>query len=597
MTPSAVGSVTCGARPCLPRCANLASTSSAAEVLVRHLARRPLRRSLQWGRSFAMHAFAGETLKIAPSLEQEYGAALNEAQRAIVGHAEGPLLVIAGPGSGKTFSLVLRTLNLLLSGMAEPGEIVLCTFTEKAAFELRDRIAAAARKARLPGRPLGAAGRNDPRRLQPHPPSSTATDTPLGNGYETLDELTQLLFLFEHFDEIIGRRSNDAHTSAGGRRSGGDQGAPRLLRQDHRGAGRSGASWSESATPFLEALGRAYRRYERALFAENRVDFAHLQRLVHGLCSTIPRSAARHARRPVRDGRRVPGHQLRPGAAPRPARREPPATSASSATRTRACTGSAARRSATSSSSRSATRLRPWSSSRPTTARTRRSSSAYDRWMAAADWSNPTAPSVPVRQDHRARPEQRAPRLPGRLLDLGPDARRRGRAFRRPRRLPQEQRGHRGLQPGRPAPAQRPRWTTAGPTSRRSRSRGIPAFCPRARAYFDNEEVRLMVGCFAVIFGWHGDGRGELQGRRLNELADYVDGCLVELGRPVRAPHPLAEAAAALCRRDRRPRARPTRSTSARPTTSTGCSRVEPFAERSSKTRTGPATSPSSRSS
>jgi superfamily II DNA/RNA helicase len=36
-----------------------------------------------------------------------------QAQRAIVGHGEGPLLVIAEPGSGKTFSLVLRTMNLL----------------------------------------------------------------------------------------------------------------------------------------------------------------------------------------------------------------------------------------------------------------------------------------------------------------------------------------------------------------------------------------------------------------------------------------------------------------------------------------------------
>src|SRR5437588_9620587 len=71
---------------------------------------------------------------------------MNNAQRAIVGHESGPLLVIAGPGSGKTFSIVLRTLNLLLLERATPAEIVLCTFTEKAAFELRDRVASAARK-------------------------------------------------------------------------------------------------------------------------------------------------------------------------------------------------------------------------------------------------------------------------------------------------------------------------------------------------------------------------------------------------------------------------------------------------------------------
>jgi DNA helicase-2/ATP-dependent DNA helicase PcrA len=59
---------------------------------------------------------------------------------------DGPLLVISGPGSGKTYSIVLRALNLLLLGRAQPNEIVLTTFTQKAAFEMRDRLAAAARK-------------------------------------------------------------------------------------------------------------------------------------------------------------------------------------------------------------------------------------------------------------------------------------------------------------------------------------------------------------------------------------------------------------------------------------------------------------------
>ncbi len=64
---------------------------------------------------------------------------LNESQREIVGHIEGPLLVVAGPGSGKTYCLVLRTLNLLLLKEAQPRQVVLCTFTEKAALEMRHR--------------------------------------------------------------------------------------------------------------------------------------------------------------------------------------------------------------------------------------------------------------------------------------------------------------------------------------------------------------------------------------------------------------------------------------------------------------------------
>src|SRR5207249_8627136 len=92
----------------------------------------------------------GPAVTIAPALLREYPA-MNDAQRAVVAHTDGPLLVIAGPGSGKTFSLVLRALNLLLLGKVEPRELVLCTFTEKAAFELRDRISAAAAKVNYEG--------------------------------------------------------------------------------------------------------------------------------------------------------------------------------------------------------------------------------------------------------------------------------------------------------------------------------------------------------------------------------------------------------------------------------------------------------------
>ena len=84
-------------------------------------------------------------MNIAPAILERYPD-LNDAQRDVVGHLAGPLLVIAGPGSGKTYSIVLRTPNLPLLGKAEPRHLVLCTFTEKAAFEMRDRLAAAARK-------------------------------------------------------------------------------------------------------------------------------------------------------------------------------------------------------------------------------------------------------------------------------------------------------------------------------------------------------------------------------------------------------------------------------------------------------------------
>ena len=63
----------------------------------------------------------------------------NKAQQQIANHTDGPVLVIAGPGSGKTKTLVDRIVNLVKKGV-EPEAIMVGTFTEKAAKELITRI-------------------------------------------------------------------------------------------------------------------------------------------------------------------------------------------------------------------------------------------------------------------------------------------------------------------------------------------------------------------------------------------------------------------------------------------------------------------------
>ena len=67
---------------------------------------------------------------------------LNDQQREAVELVGEPSLIVAGPGTGKTKTLTARIAHLITSGAAKPGEILALTFTNKAAEEMRSRVAA-----------------------------------------------------------------------------------------------------------------------------------------------------------------------------------------------------------------------------------------------------------------------------------------------------------------------------------------------------------------------------------------------------------------------------------------------------------------------
>ena len=475
-------------------------------------------------------------MSIAPAIEVHYPE-LNDAQRAIVGHLDGPLLVIAGPGSGKTYSIVLRALNLLLLKKAHPRQLVLCTFTEKAAFEMRDRLAAAARKvgysADLSELAVSTIHGFCNRVLTLH-----RHRTALGHSFDTLDELTQLLCIFEHFDEIVGPPENDRFllrwktrwTAIEGARAYFDKITEELVEPEQL---------TRSTDPFLVAIGRAYRSYERVLVDANRIDFAHLQRLAYDLLGD-PGSAeavTRDLRYVLVDEYQDTNYiqeQL---------------LLKLTATSQNLCVVGDEDQSLY--RFRGATvrnilefpnRMQGCATVKLTT--NYRSHQAivrrYDRWMASADWSNPHGASFRYDKTIEANAAATHPDYPSVISIWGKDKRDEASRF---ADLVEFLRQNEVIADyGQVALLLHSvREEHSGPYLAALETKGIPAFCPRARGYFEIPEVRDLVACFAVLFGWHSNGRGQVGGA-VAALANYVDSAIVQLARRFGAPHPLSGA-------------------------------------------------------
>ena len=200
-----------------------------------------------------------------PTGEAHYLAALNEAQRCAVEAVDGPVLVLAGAGTGKTRVLTARLAHILATRRAFPSELLAVTFTNKAAREMRERLEAMIGRA-ADGVWLGTFHAIAARILRRH-----AEAVGLKSGFTILDTDDQIRLLKQILQaEDIDERRWPARVLLSV-----------IQRWKDRGLGPDKVARAD-ADSFAD--GRAimlYERYQERLATVNAVDFGDL--LLHNL--------------------------------------------------------------------------------------------------------------------------------------------------------------------------------------------------------------------------------------------------------------------------------------------------------------------------
>lgn len=206
-----------------------------------------------------------------------HSAAPNPQQQDAITTTDGPLLIIAGPGSGKTFTLVERVVHLITSKNVPPEQLMVVTFTDKAAQELKtrisDRLAGIGVRFNLNEMYLGTFHSICLRWLQDH-----REFTRLKRNFTLLDQFDQQYFLYQHLREYETIPSIDlligspAHTSPWQR-------TETLLRWVNTVSEEAldPATLAAASDPTISALGQAVERYHQQLEEANALDFSSIQ--------------------------------------------------------------------------------------------------------------------------------------------------------------------------------------------------------------------------------------------------------------------------------------------------------------------------------
>ena len=202
-------------------------------------------------------------------------------QQNIVQQTEGPVLVIAGPGSGKTKTLVDRIVHLVKKGV-QPEEIMVGTFTEKAAKELITRISnlllQIGVKANLNEMYIGTLHSIFLRFLE-----ENREFTRLKRSYRLFDQFEQNFVIYRHIHEFL--KIEDIEALIGNHRVSYWRKAAEIAQKLNIVAEEilDVPTLEASEFPEVRALAACHRMYEKILDEENALDFSTIQLSTYNL--------------------------------------------------------------------------------------------------------------------------------------------------------------------------------------------------------------------------------------------------------------------------------------------------------------------------
>ena len=193
----------------------------------------------------------------------------------IINHVDGPLLVIAGPGAGKTMAIVERVVHLISDCKIAPESILVSTFTEKAAKELLSRISRRLLEEGINVSPnemyIGTMHSIFLRILK-----DNAEFSRLKKNYRTFDDFDQTYAVYRNMYKVFNAIKNIGLVTKAVSNWSKAQELCRYINKVREEA-ISNDELLASPKPEIKALGDVCAAYAKILEAENAIDFSAMQ--------------------------------------------------------------------------------------------------------------------------------------------------------------------------------------------------------------------------------------------------------------------------------------------------------------------------------